>query len=97
MTMESMKSMPLSPKQAMTFGFINALVMNAVLAWLIGVLGITSFGAAIQPLGIVWLGFVATNTVGDWLWKGRPFGLFLFNSAYQILSLAIAAAILVSL
>ena len=96
MSMESLKNMPLSPTQAMVMGFINSLVMNAVLAWLIGALSITTIAGAITPLAIVWLGFVATNTIGDFLWKGRSFNLFLFNSSYQIISLTIATVILVS-
>lgn len=96
-TPESMRAMPLSAKQAMVFGFINTVVGTAVLSWLIGALGITTIAAAINPIFCVWLGFVATNSIGDWLWKGKSFKLFLFVGAYQIISMAIATAILIAM
>lgn len=96
LNMDSMKSMPLSPKQAMILGFINTIVMVCVLNWLIGALAITSMAAAVTPIFLVWLGFLATTSAGDFLWKGKPIKLFLFNASYQLISTAIAAAILIA-
>lgn len=95
LSMDDMKNMPLSPKQAMIFGFINTVVGTAVLSWLISALGIITISDAIIPIFLVWLGLVATNSIGDWLWKGKSLKLFLFVSSYQIISMAIATVILV--
>jgi hypothetical protein len=97
LTMESLKTMPLSAKQAMGLCLVNTIIMTAVLAWLIGALQITTIGEAVKPMFLVWLGLVATNTASDWLWKGKSFNLFLFNVAEQAVSIALATIILVSL
>ena len=46
-------------------------------------------------LGImVWLGFVATMTIGGVLWEGKPMKLYFLNNAYNIIQFALMGAIL---
>ena len=41
-----------------------------------------------------WLGFVAPVTLGTVLWDGKPWGLWILNNAYYLLSLMIMGVIL---
>jgi hypothetical protein len=42
----------------------------------------------------VWLGFVAVILANGLLWEGKSLNLFLFNIAYQFLSIELMAAII---
>lgn len=95
-TEESMKAMKLTPGQAMAMGFVNTIIMVSVLNWLIGALSISTIAGAVTPILLVWLGFLATTSAGDFLWKGKSVKLFLFNISYQLVSTAIAGAILIA-
>jgi hypothetical protein len=77
----------------MVAAFVTNLVVAYVLAQyvLVGNLGsglITGFW--------LWLGFVATFSVGSVLWEKKPFTLYLLNNAHNLLGILLMAAILVS-
>lgn len=98
-TPESMKSMKMTPMKAMILGFIGTLLMTYVLAhfaFLYGALAIGVSGA-LQLAFWVWLGFFVPVTAGSWLWEGKSFKLFLFNAAYYLVVLIVAALIIVSM
>lgn len=42
----------------------------------------------------MWLGFIATVTLGGVLWEGKSFKLYLFNNVHNLLSLLVMGAIL---
>ena len=51
------------------------------------------------PSGLVagfwnWLGFIAPVTLGDVLWYGKPWKLWILNNAYYLTSLLVMGAIL---
>lgn len=95
-SMDEMKNMALSPKQAMGLGFISTIVYVWALAWVIEAFAITAIADVVMPAFVIWLGFIATTLVDGFLWKGESFKLFLFNIAYQAVQIAIISSILVS-
>ncbi len=91
---EHMRSMPLTATQAMIFGFFFTLLFAYVLAHFVVLAGASTLPSALQLGFWVWLGFVATTLANGWLWEGKSLKLFLFNTAYPLLSVGAMAAIL---
>jgi hypothetical protein len=78
----------------MVAGFVTLLVMMYVLAWLVGMLGVTTFWAGLVTGFWVWLGFLGTTQLGPTLWQGKPFTLYLLNTSHYLVILAINSGIL---
>lgn len=93
-TDKDIKNMKMAPKTSMIIGFVTALVISCTLAHFLIYMGISSVGDAIMAAFLVWLGFVATVQIGAVLWESKPWKLFFLNTAYNLVSLAIMAAIL---
>ncbi len=51
---------------------------------------------ALEWTGWIWLGFVATVTLGNVLWHGRPKGLWALENAYYLVTLLVMTSILYS-
>jgi len=74
--------------------FLTIIVMVYVLAIFIRV------SEATNPLGgmfvgfLIWLGFIATVSIGTILWEGKPLELYLINASYHLVSLNVAGIIL---
>lgn len=94
-TPETMKPMKLSPKKAMTLGFLGTLVLSFVLAQFAAVWGAEGVSGAFALAFWVWLGFIATTLAGSVLWEGKPAKLYFFNIAYQLVAVFVTALILV--
>jgi hypothetical protein len=88
-TDEDMRSMPLTPWQAMFGGVVTALIMAFVLSQ-IATQGTPALTLAFWP----WIGFVAPIQAGGWLWEGKSFTLFAFNAAASFVSLLAMAIVL---
>lgn len=88
-TEANMRSMPLTPAQAIAGGVVTALIMAFVLSQ-IAPAGISPLTLAFWP----WIGFVATTQAGSWLWEGKSFKLFAFNAAESFISLFAMALVL---
>lgn len=73
---------------------VGSLVTAGVLAKLVGMMGARTLGAGITAGFWVWLGFVATVTLGSVLYEKRSWSLYAFNNAYQLVSLAVMGAVL---
>ena len=74
--------------------FLSGVVLNFVLAHIIG---FAQVGTIIEALGVgflVWIGFVATLMLGTVLWEGKPIKLYVINVLYYLFSFLIASAIL---
>ncbi len=93
MTKEKLKSMKMSPAQSMTIAFVVTLLTAYVVSHFVGLLGISTFGSAAQFAFWAWLGLIGPVQLGVWLWEGKPFGLFLFNGAYQLVNLIVISGI----
>lgn len=100
-TDESMRSMALSPLQAMAGGFVTALAMAYILAKAIALFLATypMTGVDVVMTGPLfgfwaWLGFAMPITAGVFLWEGKPFRLWVLNAGYYLVSLLGMGAIL---
>jgi len=49
---------------------------------------------ALEWAGWIWLGFIATVTLGNVLWHGRPKELWALENAYSLVNLLVMTAIL---
>lgn len=74
---------------------VGSLVTAYVLAKLVGMMGAKTLAAGVQAGFWVWLGFVATVTLGSVLYERRSWNLYVLNNGHQLVSLAIMGAILV--
>lgn len=93
------KKMEESKKKGMrkTYAIMIAgtLVTSYVLAHFVDYLDATDVAGALQAAFWLWLGFIATVMLGSVLWEGKPWKLYFINAAYQLVSLAVMALILV--
>ena len=78
----------------MVAAFAGALVMSYVLAHFVSYTQSTTIMDGAVAGFWLWLGFIATVTLGMVLWEGKPVKLYLLNNAHQLLSLMIMGAIL---
>jgi len=90
----SMKSMKLSPVTAMILGFLTYLVIAYVLAGFISILNSATIVEGMKIAFWIWLGFIATTTLGSFLWEGKSIKLYLLNNTYNLLNLLVMSAIL---
>lgn len=98
-TPENMKSMKMTPVQAMVGGFVVNIIMAIVLALAINLSDFYYRNAlpvlgALQTGFLLWLGFIATNTLGGVLWEGRSWKLWRFNNIYNLLVILIMSLVL---
>ncbi len=94
------KEMAVAKKKSMLgmmfMNFIGTLIMVCVLSNLMLNVGAGGVSEALQLAFWVWLGFFASTTLlGSVLWDNKPWGLFFLNGAYWLVSLEVAALILV--
>lgn len=74
--------------------FVGQIVMSFILANLANAVPVVS-AAEGALLGImVWLGFVATISMGSVLWENKPIKLYCLNNTYNIIQFALMGAIL---
>ncbi len=74
--------------------FVGYLVSAYVLANIVKFSGAASLVEGAITGFMVWLGFVATVTLGMVLWDGKPVQLYLLTNAYQVINFALMGAIL---
>jgi len=75
--------------------FISAVITAYVIAALLKVTGAQSILEATGVAIFVWLGFVATTTLGSVIWEQRPFELYLLNNSFTVVNYIIVTLILV--
>jgi hypothetical protein len=82
--------------RAMVWGLLCALVMSLILAMLISSAPLPSVWCGLLIGATMWLGFIATTMINPVLYERRPFKLYVLNSGYYLISLAIMGLILAS-
>ena len=88
------KSKQKSMGSSMILGFISTIVLAYVFQYLIEALSYTG-AAAGATLGFwLWLGFLSTSLIGSVLWEGKPWELYVLNSAYWLVNLLVIGAAL---
>jgi len=95
LTDESIANMKLSPAHAMSMGLVTSLVMAYVLGRFAILTNATGLDGAWTLAFWIWLGFLATASLGGVLWEGRPVKLFVLNAAHQLVSIFLMAVVLV--
>ena len=93
---EKMKKQKKEAKKAYMWGALASIVMAYVLAHMLRLLGASSLQEALQTAFWLWLGFFAATSISSTLFEDRPFGLYLINAGYYLVSILVAAAILVT-
>ncbi|HLW61460.1 MAG TPA: DUF1761 domain-containing protein [bacterium] len=75
---------------AFIVALITSSVLDKVIIW-------TQSGTVLQGAKIgfwMWLGFIATTRAGEYLFTGRPTGLYLVTSGHNLVALLITGALL---
>lgn len=85
-------------KQSMVTSIVGGLIAQLVMAWVLAMF-ISATGSAGALEGMIsafwiWLGFVATITMGLVLWEGKSMTLFWINSIHWLVALVIQGAII---
>ena len=96
-TKEGMKTMKgqVSMGTGMMLAFLGSLVMSYILARFIAVWHVADATGALKLAFQIWLGFIATVTLGTVLWENRTPKLYFFNAIYQLVNLYVIALVLV--
>lgn len=94
-TKESIASMKMKPMTAMALGFVSSLVMAYVVAVFAGLWVYDGFYGAFKFAFWVWLGFIATVSLGPVLWENRSWKLYCFNAVYQFVALFVMTLVIV--
>lgn len=70
---------------------LSSLVMAYVMAHLVIIFVVTDDFAAVKLAFWMWLGFVATTTVHDFLWtpKPKPWALYFLNNSQMLVALVV--------
>lgn len=89
-----MEEMKKGAGQAYLISFVAQLIMAYVLAHVVQMFQATTFGQGLVTGFWMWLGFIATTSLGIIIWEQKPPKLFVINNAYQLVSTAVMAAIL---
>jgi hypothetical protein len=82
--------------QPMLFQLIAAIITAYVFSFLLGATQSTTIVEAAQGAFWIWLGFYATTSLGGVLWEGKSWDMWIFQNAYNLVSLIIMGAVLVS-
>lgn len=95
LTPESMRTMPLSPLQAIVGGSVAAVCMAAVLSYASLYFAAVTVVHALILAFWMWFGFVVPTQAGSYLWEGKPFMLLVLNASFYLVTLSIMSVILV--
>jgi len=93
-TPDSMRSMRLTPMQAMAGGAVSTLVLAYVTALFVTNMGTVTIGDGISLAFMIWLGFIATTVVGTFLWENRSPKLAAFNAVYHLVNMIVVTLVL---
>lgn len=74
--------------------FMADIVTAGAVAILINAVNTFTVGEGLSLALLVWLGFVATTTLGTVLWERKPIALYILNNAFKLVSILIMAVIL---
>jgi len=91
---DGMKSMRLSPTQAMTLGFLFTLLQSYVVAHFVSLLGAVDAASAWSLAFWIWLGIMVPICIGSFLWENKPIKLFILNAAHQLIYIFVMILIL---
>ncbi len=82
------------PKSAYFISFCLAIVISFVLSQIIHATNMNTLVAGAKVGFFVWLGFVATTLLPDYMFSGRPLKLYTINVSYHLVSFMLMGAVL---
>lgn len=88
------KEMRTKQKISYVINFVTSLLSAYILAYVIAYMGATTFLQGMEAGFWMWLGFVATVSVGLVIWENKPVFLYLLNNGYYLLSFLLMGGIL---
>ena len=91
---KSISSVKIKPTTAMVLGFLSTVLTAYILSLFINSLRAVTITEGLWIGFWLWLGFIATTTLGTVLWENKPVKLYFLNNIYYLLSLEIMAVIL---
>ncbi len=91
---KSISSMKIKPAKTMTIGFLSTVLTAYILSLFINSLRATTIVGGLWVGLWLWLGFIATTTLGTVLWENKPIKIYFLNNAYYLLNMEIMAVIL---
>jgi hypothetical protein len=74
--------------------FLSNLIVAFVFAKILLMIGVTDLFGGIVIGFWLWLGFVATTTLGSVLWENKSFNLWFLNNSFNVINLIVIGAIL---
>lgn len=78
----------------MLINALTALVLSIVVSILTKTIGATTIKEGVIVGLVLWVGFVATTALSDYMASNRPIKLYLINSGYYLVSIVVMSAIL---
>ncbi len=85
------KNMPLRA----LFGLLASMLVAYVMSYFAIAWGVYDWLGALELAFWIWVGFVCPVLLGAVLWEGKPIRLFLINSSYWLVTLAVMAVIII--
>lgn len=82
--------------KSMTQGLINTFLGTYILALALALVAPASLQDGLVYGTLLWVGFCATSESNWNIWVGKPWGLFLINSGYRLVTILVSVAILMS-
>ncbi|QQG39168.1 MAG: DUF1761 domain-containing protein [Candidatus Woesearchaeota archaeon] len=73
--------------------FVNSLVMSFVLVLFVNSFTANLVGALFLSF-LIWIGFIATISLGSILWEGKSIKLYFINVLYHLVNLAVMVAVI---
>lgn len=83
--------------KTMVMGIFNTIIMLSALNLILLIGAPASLADAFCLTGLVWLGFVVTDNANSAIWARGPWKLFLINSTHALVTLLVAAWIIMTL
>lgn len=80
--------------KAYALTFVGALITTLVMAMAIGGSGQMDLVGGAVAGALLWLGFVATSSLGSVVFEGRPVALYAITNGYHLVAYAIVGALL---
>lgn len=74
--------------------FFTSMIMSFVLAHIVLLFGDGSIVVGIEKAVWVWIGFIATFTLTNYMFSNRPVKLFMIDSGYNLVGLLIMSVII---
>ena len=92
------KQIETAKRKGVTGSYIIMIISTLVAVCVLGILINATNSSGVSDgatLGfLVWLGFVATFSLGSILWEGKSWGLWILNNGYQLINYLIIGMIL---